>query len=121
MKNILPIIFAIVLFGCGKNDPVVNRQGFDLDFTKTYPGSGGSTYFKAFSVATVLVWKAEGKNFQYNGLAEKNLAYDNVSKTSFAADYTYSNVTSSNYELPVGELLMILKRLNLLTVTLNFH
>jgi hypothetical protein len=103
MKNILLIFFITVLFGCGKNNPVVSRQGIDLDFTKTYPGSGGSTYFKAFNVATVLIWKAEGKNFQYNGLSEKNMAYDNISKTSFAADYTYSNVTSTNIELPPGE------------------
>ena len=93
----------MILFGCGKNNPVVNIQGFDLDFSKMYPGSGGSTYIKAFNVATVLVWKAGAKNFQYNGLAEKNLAHDNVSKISFEADYTYSNVTSTNIELPPGE------------------
>jgi hypothetical protein len=103
MKNIFLIILATVLFGCGKNNPVVSRQGFDLDFTKTYPGSGGSTYTRAFKVAIIFVWKAEGRDFQYNGLSEKQLAYDNISKTSISADYIYTNVVTSNTVLPPGE------------------
>ncbi|WP_316801741.1 hypothetical protein [Pedobacter nototheniae] len=103
MKNIFLLIIMTTLFGCSKKDNVVTRQGIDVEFTKDYTFTDGVTANRPFNVASMLIWRAEGKQFTYNGLTDKATAYDDVSKTNIAADYTYSNIKSQVIELPAGE------------------
>lgn len=103
MKNIFLLIIMTTLFGCSKKDNVVTRQGIDVEFTKDYTFTDGVSANRPFNVATMLVWKAEGRSFTYNGLTDKGTAYDNVSKTNVAADYTFANIKSQVIELPAGE------------------
>ena len=103
MKNLFLLIIITTLFGCSKKDNVVTRQGIDVEFTKDYTFTDGVSANRPFNVATMLIWKAEGKSFTYNGLTDKANAYDNISKTNVAADYTFANIKSQVIELPAGQ------------------
>lgn len=107
MKKIIPIVLLFaLLMGCSKKDDVIpaeTKSGVSLKFVKTSKLSTGETVENPYKMYIVMVWKSDGKDFVYNRVSDGEYAYDGVSKKSYKADYSYLNVTSETYVLPVGK------------------
>jgi hypothetical protein len=103
MKNILLILFIALSFGCSKDSDVVTRQGIDIEFSKTYPQDGTAGWVKSFTVSEIRIWKAEGRNLSYNGIADRTNSLDAVTNKAIAPDYSYTNISKSIIELPAGQ------------------
>lgn len=105
-KIILFLLLAVTLGSCGKSDPVTpteTKQGLNIEFVKDKQLTGGQTVEEPFNVNVVLIWKADGKDFKYNGTSDGKYAYDNIGKESFKSDYEFVNIRNLNTELPAGK------------------
>ncbi len=97
---------VIALFtSCGKDENPVSetKQGVSLEFVKNNTLTTGQVTENSFNINVVMIWKSDGKDFKYNGISDGLYAYDNVSKTSLKADYSYTNIKSKTIDLPVGK------------------
>ncbi len=105
-KTVMILLLMSVFLGCSKKDEVTppeTKQGVNLKFVKSSKLNSGETVENAFNISIVMIWKADGKNFKYNGLNDGLYAYDNTSKQSYKADYSYQNIRTETYNLPAGQ------------------
>lgn len=106
-KVILVLLLAGIFVGCSKDNenpqPEESTGTVSLKFVKNSTLSGGQIVEEDYKMAFVMLWRAEGKEYVYNGHSDKNYAIDTKSNNPVKADFEYIDVRSKSVELLPGK------------------
>lgn len=109
MKKILLMLTVILvgLVSCSKDEsnttPEVKTGDAFLKFVVNAKLASGQTVEEEFKMPFVMIWRAEGKDYEYNGLGDKNYAVDKKTGNAVKADYEYINIRSKIVKLLPGK------------------